>query len=77
MVTALGGGCQLPLGALAGMNGTGMELHAVVCSPDGTRVIRAQAHGAVSEASTLGERVAAQLIREGGQEILDAVRQGE
>ena len=74
VVTALGGGCQLPLGALAGMNGTAMELHAVVCSPDGTRVIRAQAHGAVSEASALGERVAAQLIREGAQEILNAVR---
>jgi hypothetical protein len=31
----------------------------------------------VSAAATLGERVAAQLVREGAQEILNAVRQGE
>jgi hydroxymethylbilane synthase len=74
VVAALGGGCQLPLGALASVNGSEMEIHAMVCSPDGTRLIRAHAHGAVSDAATLGERVAAQLIREGAQEVLNVVR---
>ena len=77
VVAALGGGCQLPLGALANVDGSDMEVQAAVCSPDGMRVIRAHAHGAVSAAATLGERVAAQLVREGAQEILNAVRQGE
>ena len=52
-----------------------MELQAVVCSPDGGRVIRAHAHGAASAAAALGERVAAQLVRDGAEEILNAVRQ--
>jgi hydroxymethylbilane synthase len=76
VVAALGGGCQLPLGALASVNGTEMEVQAAVCSPDGARVVRAHAHGPISAAATLGERVAAQLVREGAQEILNAVRQG-
>jgi hydroxymethylbilane synthase len=76
VVAALGGGCQLPLGALASVNGSEMEVQAAVCSPDGTRVVRAHAHGPVSAAATLGERVAARLVREGAQEILNAVRQG-
>jgi hydroxymethylbilane synthase len=76
VVAALGGGCQLPLGALASVNGSDMEVQAAVCSPDGTRVVRAHAHGPVSAAATLGERVAARLVREGAQEILNAVRQG-
>ena len=75
VVAALGGGCQLPLGALASVTGADMELQAVVCSPDGGRVIRAHAHGAASAAAALGERVAAQLVRDGAEEILNAVRQ--
>ena len=75
VVAVLGGGCQLPLGALASVNGADMEVQAVVCSPDGGRVIRAHAHGPMSAAATLGERVAAQLVREGAEEILNAVRQ--
>lgn len=76
VVVALGGGCQLPLGALATVNGPDMEVQAAVCSPEGERVIRAHAHGQMSDAASLGERVAEQLIREGAQEILNAVRQG-
>src|SRR6185503_14382369 len=76
IVAALGGGCQLPLGALASVIGADMEVQAVVCSPDGGRVIRAHARGAASGAAALGERVAADLLREGAAEILNAVRQG-
>ena len=74
VVVALGGGCQLPLGALATIHGGEIELQAAVCSPDGARVIRAQATGAVSGATALGELVAGQLARDGANEILDAVR---
>ena len=35
VVSALGGGCQLPLGALATINDAELELQAIVCSPDG------------------------------------------
>jgi hydroxymethylbilane synthase len=74
VVSALGGGCQLPLGALATINGTGMELQAIVCSPDGRRVVRAHADGPVANPAALGDRVAEQLSREGAVEILDELR---
>jgi len=76
VVSALGGGCQLPLGALATINGPGMDLQAVVCSPDGARVVRAHASGPASSALELGQRVAQQLMHEGAVEILDDVRRG-
>jgi hydroxymethylbilane synthase len=74
VVSALGGGCQLPLGALATIVGSQMELQAVVCSPDGRRVIRAEAGAAIADAAALGQRVAEQLVREGAAGILDEVR---
>jgi hypothetical protein len=59
------------------VNGREMEMQAAVCSSDGGRVIRAQAHGPASAAAALGGRVAELLTREGAMEILDAVRGSE
>jgi hydroxymethylbilane synthase len=74
VVSALGGGCQLPLGALATINRAQMELQAIVCSPDGRRLVRAQAAGSIADSLALGDRVAEQLARDGAVEILDEVR---
>jgi hydroxymethylbilane synthase len=74
VIAALGGGCQLPLGALATVRGTELDLHAIVCSIDGTRSVRAHASGPASGPLTLGSRVAEQLTREGAIDILDQVR---
>jgi hydroxymethylbilane synthase len=74
VVSALGGGCQLPLGALATINNAEMELQAIVCSPDGRRIVRARATGPAADPLALGDRVAGQLSREGAVEILDEVR---
>jgi hydroxymethylbilane synthase len=74
VVAALGGGCQLPLGALAAISGAQMDLQAVVCSPDGRRVVRAQATGPLADPLALGDRVAGQLARDGATAILDEVR---
>ena len=77
VVAALGGGCQLPLGALAVLSGTAMELTAVVCTPGGDRVLRHTASGRAAEAAQLGELVARELARQGAGEILDEVRRGQ
>ena len=74
VVSALGGGCQLPLGALATIGGAQLDLQAVVCAPDGGRVVRAQASGPVVDPLTIGDRVAEQLARDGALEILDEAR---
>ena len=62
-MSALGGGCQLPLGALATINNAELELQAIVCSPDGRRIVRAQASGPAADPLALGDRVAGQLSR--------------
>ena len=77
VVAALGGGCQLPLGALALLSGTAMELTAVVCTPGGDRVLRHQASGLATGAAELGALVARELARQGAGEILDEVRRGQ
>jgi hydroxymethylbilane synthase len=76
VVSLLGGGCQLPLGALATITGAAMELQAVVCSPDGRRVARSGATGPAHDPIALGQRVAQQLLDQGAAEILDEVRRG-
>ena len=77
VVAALGGGCQLPLGALAVLRGATLDLHAIVCSPDGTHALRAHDSAPARDAAALGHRVAAHLAAQGATKILDDVRQQE
>jgi hydroxymethylbilane synthase len=74
VVTALGGGCQLPLGALALPDGTQLHVRAVVAAPDGSRLITGSVHGDASDASALGRRVAEALMKDGALDVLDAIR---
>ena len=76
VVNALGGGCQLPLGAIAIHDGGGLRMHGVVATPDGARTIRRTAEGPAGNPVAVGERLAGELARGGGTEILDAVRSG-
>jgi hydroxymethylbilane synthase len=75
VVATLGGGCQMPLGALAVLRGDRLELQAVVCSADGGRVLRARDEGTAGDPVGLGRRVAARLAADGAADILDSVRQ--
>ena len=78
LVRALGGGCQMPIGGLAVPIGTdGLELHAIVSSLDGARVIRYKKVGMRSNAPTLGGDVAAYLLSNGAAAILNEARQNE
>ena len=70
---ALGGGCQVPIGAYATVSQGRVRLLAIVAAPDGTQVIRAEAEGAAGEAAEMGGRVAADLLARGAREILEAV----
>jgi hydroxymethylbilane synthase len=76
VVTALGGGCQLPLGAIAVHEPGGVSLSAVVAWPDGHGAIRRAASGTAAEAEALGARVAEDLVAAGAAEILASVRNG-
>lgn len=76
VVAALGGGCQLPLGAISVHDNGTMRLRAVVATPDGSEVIKREAAGPASDPVGLGRRVAEELARGGATRILDAVRRG-
>ena len=71
LLAALGGGCQVPIGAYARAFGARMRLVAMVASPDGSRLIRGELMGA--DPKGLGENVAAVLLQRGAREILTQV----
>ena len=75
LVAALGGGCQTPIAALAtpAADGT-LEVLGAVATVDGSRVIRAAAHGLQGKAAALGAIVARDLISQGADAILAEVR---
>jgi len=78
LVTALGGGCQMPIGGIARPVGDHeLELHAIVASLDGTRIIRYNRMGTRTDASALGHEVGVALLKQGATEILNEVRQNE
>jgi len=70
VVTRLGGGCQMPIGAYAAPDGADLLLTAVVVSLDGTRVARARVTGAADDAERLGILAAERLVAEGAADIL-------
>jgi hydroxymethylbilane synthase len=71
----LGGGCQVPIGALAEVRGGRLHLQAVVARPDGSLVLRESADG--EDPVRLGESVGDTLLRRGGRAILEAVYRQE
>ncbi|MDR2492416.1 MAG: hydroxymethylbilane synthase [Coriobacteriales bacterium] len=70
-VAALGGGCQLPIGAWAVCRGEKTRLHGMVCDPTGQKMLRLDAEG--SDPDTLGARLAAEAVSLGAVEIMAAV----
>ena len=70
---ALGGGCQVPIGAYATVSEGRIHVLAIVAAPDGTKAIRAEAEGPSAEAVQIGARLAADLLQRGARRILEAV----
>lgn len=70
---ALNAGCQLPVGALGLAYGGGLRLRALVASPDGRQLVRADATGDVNNPEALGFEVARKLRDRGADRILKDV----
>lgn len=78
LVTALGGGCQMPIGGIAvAAGGSDLELHAVVASLDGARVIRYKKVGTRTDAAALGRDAAGELLKRGAADVLNEARRNE
>ena len=71
LLNKLGGGCQVPIGAHAGVRNGHLHLDAIVARPDGSEVLRESREG--DDPVQLGEAVGVTLLQRGGEAILDEV----
>lgn len=72
LLAALGGGCQVPIGAHATVAGNELRLLGVVASPDGADLVRSESRGAVKDAAEIGKRLGEELLAMGARSILEA-----
>ncbi len=69
----LEGGCQVPIGGYAVLEGDTLWLRGFVAELDGSRIIRAEGRAPREEAEQLGESVAEALLAQGAGDILEAI----
>ncbi len=69
-LAALGGGCQLPVGAFARVIDKNLEAIAVVISPDGRQHLKAARVGSRNRPEDLGRSIAEDLLARGADRIL-------
>ena len=69
----LGGGCRLPFGVLAEVDGEELRIRGFISDAPGDRTFRADASGSVAEAAAIGTRLAEQLLDQGAAEFVEAV----
>jgi hydroxymethylbilane synthase len=77
LLHTLQGGCQVPVGARAVVDGDEVVLQALVARPDGSEVVRGEGRGPVERAIQLGETVAEDLLARGGDAIVATFREME
>ncbi len=73
LLDRLGGGCQVPIGASATLQNGKLNLHAIVASPDGEKILR-QSNSRIFEsnedAMNLGQSVGDALLRAGAEALI-------
>lgn len=69
----LEGGCQVPIGAHATVEGDALTLSGLIASVDGRRLVRGRIGGSITGASEIGRQLAERLLAQGGQAILNEV----
>jgi hydroxymethylbilane synthase len=73
LLSAVQGGCQVPLGAWARIERGELVLEACVCSIDGLQYIKQRATSTPEQAAELGGHMATLLMEAGAQSILEEV----
>jgi hydroxymethylbilane synthase len=66
----LAGGCQVPIGGYAMLDGDQVWLRALVGRPDGSQMLNAEITGPADQAEQLGIQVAEDLLSQGADKIL-------
>ncbi|MGR5254142.1 hydroxymethylbilane synthase [Vibrio astriarenae] len=75
MNLTLEGGCQVPIGSYALLDGDDLWLRALVGEPDGSLIVRGEIKGARHDAEKLGVELANQLLDDGAKDILTRLYQ--
>ena len=70
----LEGGCQVPIGAYARIEGGTLVMDAMVSSLDGSKLARDRLEGSPGDPVALGEEMVASLEAKGAREILTEIR---
>ncbi|MDG6909926.1 MAG: hydroxymethylbilane synthase [Nitrososphaerota archaeon] len=67
---ALGGDCDVPLGAFASLGPEGLTAIGVLACPDGSEIVKISATGGRGKAKELGRELASKVFASGGGKIL-------
>ena len=73
MNQGLQGGCQVPIGSYAELEGDKLWLRGLVGRPDGSQIIFDEITGLASQGEALGAELAKRLLARGADKILDEV----
>jgi len=74
LLAKLQGGCQVPIGAYAEIQGKEVSVEAIICTLDGDHAIRDRHSGPKNQAAKIGEELARRMLENGGLKILHEVR---
>ena len=69
----LEGGCQVPIGVHADVNGEQIKIEAIIAALDGSTVLRDTIEGTAVDAVALGQKLGKKMLANGGQKILAAI----
>ncbi len=69
----LEGGCQVPIGGYAVLEGEHLSMRAFVGSPDGKKIVEGSVEGPAEDAEKMGIELADDLLSRGAKEILAEV----
>jgi hydroxymethylbilane synthase len=69
----LQGGCQVPIGAYAWIEGDRIKIKGFISDLEGERFLEGYEEDGLQEAEEVGKRLAQRLLREGGEEILKEI----
>jgi hydroxymethylbilane synthase len=72
----LEGGCQVPIGAYAVVEGDQLYLRGLIASLDGHRVVKDELRGPATKADLLGVELAERVLAAGGEAVLEEIGRG-
>lgn len=69
-LAGLGGGCSIPVGALATVENDQLFVRGLVARPDGRRIIKVAGSGLLESAQIIGQKLADEALAQGAQALL-------